>query len=92
MPKAYDHQKLVNLSAQQLDSKQLAYILEVLTNESNKHKRFFDDLLETNMSNIPFLYRTSFQAYVDRCSKELNDQEDLLNKFGELFNQSQKDN
>ena len=89
MPKAYDHQKLVNLSGQQLDSQQLAYILEVLTNESNKHKRFFDDLLETNMSNIPFLYRTAFQAYVDRCNKELRDQEDLLNKFGELFNQSQ---
>ena len=47
MPKAYYHQKLVNLSGQQLDSKQLAYILEVLTNESNKHKQFFDDLIDT---------------------------------------------
>ena len=88
-PQPIVFEECAELSGQQLDSKQLAYILEVLTNESNKHKRFFDDLLETNMSNIPFLYRTAFQAYVDRCNKELSDQEDLLNKFGELFNQSQ---
>jgi len=92
MPKAYDHQKLVNLSAQQLDSKQLAYILEVLTNESNKHKQFFDDLIETKLTNIPFLYRQAFQEYVDKCNKEVYEQEELLNKFGKLFNQSQTDN
>ena len=92
MPKTYDHQKLVNLSDQQLDSKQLAYILEVLTNEGNKHKQFFDDLIETKLTNIPFLYRQAFQEYVDKCNKEVYEQEELLNKFGKLFNQSQKEN
>ena len=37
-------------------------------------------------------YRQAFQEYVDKCNKEVYEQEELLNKFGKLFNQSQKEN
>tara|TARA_B100001094_G_scaffold313974_1_gene352346 strand:+ start:2239 stop:2550 length:312 start_codon:yes stop_codon:yes gene_type:complete len=89
MTTTYDSKKLMTLSRNNLETKQLGYILEVLTKESNKHKDYLERLIETQLSNIPFLYRQAFQEYVNKCDKEQQDQEKLLNLFGQLFNDSQ---
>jgi len=89
MANTYDPNKLITLSKNKLDTKQLAYILEVLTKESNKHKDYLDRLVETQLSNIPFLYRQAFQEYANKCDKEQQEQEELLNLFGQLYNDSQ---
>ena len=89
MPNTYDPKKLMELSKNKLDTKQLAYILEVLTKESNKHKNYLEKLVETKLSDIPFLYRQAFQEYANKCDKEQQEQEELLNLFGQLYNDSQ---
>jgi len=74
-----------------LTLKEVNHVLDVLQKDRQEHSNYFDFIIETKTDTIPLLFRQSFQEYVDKCGKELENQKQLTNYFGTLFNQLQEE-
>jgi len=72
-----------------LTLKEVNHILDILQQDRQEHNKYYDFLLETKTNTIPLLFRQAFQEFVDKCGIELSNQENLINHFGDVFNQLQ---
>ena len=75
--------------SKKLTLKEVNHILDILQKDRQEHNKYFDFLLETKTGTVPLLFRQAFQEFVDKCGIELSNQENLINHFGDLFNQLQ---
>lgn len=72
-----------------LTLKEVNYTLDILQKDRQEHNKYYDFLLETKTNTIPSLFRQAFQEFIDKCGIELSNQENLINHFGDVFNQLQ---
>tara|TARA_R100000781_G_scaffold6910_2_gene6853 strand:+ start:615 stop:893 length:279 start_codon:yes stop_codon:yes gene_type:complete len=75
--------------SKKLTLKEVNHILDILQKDRQEHNKYYDFLLETKTNTIPLLFRQAFQEFTDKCGIELSNQENLINHFGDVFNQLQ---
>ena len=75
--------------SKKLTLKEVNHILDILQKDRQEHNKYFDLLLETKTETIPLLFRQAFQEFIDKSGIELSNQENLINHFGDLFNELQ---
>lgn len=75
--------------SKKLTLKEVNHILDILQKDRQEHNKYYDFLLETKTNTIPLLFRQAFQEFIDKCGIELSNQENLINHFGDVFNQLQ---
>ena len=75
--------------SKKLTLKEVNHILDILQKDRQEHNKYYDFLLETKTNTIPLLFRQAFQEFIDKCGIELSNQENLVNHFGDVFNQLQ---
>tara|TARA_B100000131_G_C17861077_1_gene510077 strand:+ start:334 stop:600 length:267 start_codon:yes stop_codon:yes gene_type:complete len=83
--------KPMRTNNESLTLKEVNHVLDVLQKDSQEHNNYFDFIIETKTDTIPLLFRKAFQEYIDKCSQELENQKELTNYFGTLFNQLQEE-
>lgn len=68
-------------------SKQLNWILDILTNEHNKMGLFVDDLRRSECYvKHPEVMKQHYNVYVQRCQDETDELEQIIDQVGDQLN------